>query len=97
MSVTIYEDDHAGGDAKFFGDPEQTPDLTNYALDYSYFDTWNDDVSSLYTTEYLYVFEDAYYSGPNALLPPGFHDLAALESYGINNDSISSFYAIYAV
>ena len=52
-------------------------------------------MSSLYTTEYLCVYEDAYYSGPSALLPPGFHDLASLESYGINNDSISSFYSIY--
>jgi hypothetical protein len=49
-------------------------------------------VSSLYTSDYLWVFEDAGYSGDSALLAPGYHSLASLLFYGIDNDSISSFY-----
>lgn len=55
--------------------------------------SWNDQVSSLYTSTYLTVYEDAGYSGDYATLSPGYHDLDSLEDYGIANDSISSFYA----
>ena len=56
--------------------------------------SWNDQVSSLYTSTYLVVFEDANYEGDYAVLAPGFHDLASLSYYGIDNDTLSSFYAV---
>jgi hypothetical protein len=93
MSVTIYQDDYFSGYTGYFPGYGYTPNLTNYEMGYSG-ETWNDQVSSLYTSTYLWVFEDANYSGDYAVLAPGFHDLANLQSYGIDNDSISSFYAV---
>ena len=89
MSVTLYQD--AGGygysDTFYY----QTTNLENYAM--TIFSDWNDEVSSLYTTEDIYVYEDAYGGGDYALLEGGqFWDLDELEAYGIDNDSISSFY-----
>jgi hypothetical protein len=82
----IYEDDHSGGYSYSF--LSNAADLSNY--DMGYFSDWNDEVSSIYTDSSILVYEDAGYSGATAILAPGFHDLASLESYGIYNDSISS-------
>jgi hypothetical protein len=88
MTVTIYEDDSFSGHYQGFSSPIE--DLNEaYMTVYS---DWNDEVSSIYTTEYVTVWEDAGYSGDYATLDPGFHDLNNLESYGIENDSISSLY-----
>ena len=97
MSVTIYEDVGGGGEVGYFPDPASAQYLSNYSMDFFY--TWDNEISSLYTSTYLYVFEApgfAYdYSGEaaSAILPPGFHDLDDLNAYGISNDAISSFYA----
>ena len=59
--------------------------------------TWNDQVSALYTSTYLKVFQDANYDynyGTYAILAPGWHDFYSLNYYGIGNDELSSFYAI---
>ena len=93
MSVSIYQDDYFGGYVGYFSGYGYTPNLSYYSMGYSGY-SWNDQVSSLYSTTPLYVVEDAGYSGDSAYLPAGSHDLASLESYGIDNDSISSFYAI---
>jgi hypothetical protein len=53
--------------------------------------SWNDQISSLYTSTPLLVAEDAQYQGFQAVLAPGFHPLESLERYGFYNDSISSF------
>jgi hypothetical protein len=90
MSVTIYEHAFFYGEEGYFP-VGYTPDLSNYDMGDSG-KTWNDQVSSLYTSDYLWVFEDADYSGDSALLAPGYHSLASLLFYGIDNDSISSFY-----
>ena len=102
MSVTIFENDVSRGDdpgyALYFGDygyGSYTPNLAYYALGYDG-NTWDNDVSALYTTDYLYVFEYTGFdrSGAYALLPPGYHNLDSLDAYGISNDEISSFFTI---
>jgi hypothetical protein len=91
MSVTIYEDDNFGGYSyQFSGAPVE--DLSNYFMNFYLYLTWNDEVSSLYTDESVTVWEDAGYEGDSATLLPGHHDLASLNYYGIDNDSISSLY-----
>ena len=98
MSVTIYEDVGGGGEVGYFPDPAEAQYLWNYSMDFFY--TWYDEISSLYTSTPLKVFElpgfAEDYAGyaDSAILQPGFHDLASLESYGIDNDNISSFYAL---
>jgi hypothetical protein len=93
MSVTIYEHHDFTGAEGYFPDRAYTDALSRYSL--GLFDTWNDDISSLYTSTSLIVFEDEYFEGDSAFLEPGFHDLASLNSYGIENDDIGSFYALY--
>jgi len=91
MSVTIYEDDNFGGYSyEFFNAPVE--DLNNYFMNFYVYDDWNDEVSSIYATESVTVWEDAGYEGDSATLLPGFHDLESLNSYGIDNDEISSLY-----
>ena len=94
MSVVLYENDdfntYDDGYALGFSDPAFTGDLSNYALGYDG-DTWDNDVSSLYTTTSITVFEEQPYEGDYATLKRGFHDLASLSSYGIENDDIGSF------
>jgi Peptidase inhibitor family I36 len=95
MSVTIYEHADFTGNVGYFPDPASTPNLGNYAMGNSGY-SWNDQVSSLYTSTYLKVFQDANYDssyGAYAILPPGFHDFYSLNDYGIGSDEISSFYA----
>jgi hypothetical protein len=96
MSVVLYENDdfniYDDGYALGFSDPAYTSDLSNYALGYGG-NTWDNDTSSLYTTTYLAVYEEQNYGGDYAVLPPGSHDLASLNAYGIENDDIASFYA----
>jgi hypothetical protein len=95
MSVTIYEHADGSGYSGYFPDPASTPNLQNYAMGDSGY-TWNDQVSALYTSTYLKVFDYATYddaSGASAVLPPGFHDFYSLNAYGIGSDEISSFYA----
>jgi hypothetical protein len=99
MPVTIYEDVGGGGEYGDFPDPAEAKYLWNYSLDF--FNTWDDQISSLKTTTPLKVFElpgfaeDNYTGyGTSVVLPPGFHDLASLEAYDIGNDSISSFFAL---
>ena len=58
----------------------------------NWYSDWNDEVSSLYTDEWVTVWEDSGYTGDSATLAPGSHDLASLNYYGIDNDSISSLY-----
>jgi hypothetical protein len=93
MSVTIYEDAFFYCNQGYFP-IGYTPDLSNYEMDAD--TTWNDQVSSLYTSDYLAVFEDAGYAGDSAILAPGYHSLASLLFYGIDDDSISSFYTLTA-
>ena len=99
MAVTLYENDdfnnYDPGYALGFSDPAYSANLSNYALGYDG-NTWDNDTSSLYTTTALRVFEEQYGEGDSALLPPGHHDLADLYSYGIENDDIASFVAVYA-
>jgi hypothetical protein len=91
MSVTIYEDDNGGGYSyQFFAAPED--DLSDIFMNFYLYQSWNDEVSSLYATESVTVWEDAGYQGDSATLLPGFHDLDDLNAYGIDNDSISSLY-----
>jgi Peptidase inhibitor family I36 len=92
MAVTIYEHYNFTGHVGYFLDHAYTPDLSNYAMGY-YGDTWNNDISSLYTSTPLFVYEDTYYGGDYAILGPGFHDLDSLSAHGIENDDIGSFYA----
>jgi hypothetical protein len=87
MAQFVIYEDNGGGDRYSF--LSNAYDLNSYHMGSYYFD-WNDEVSSLYTSSSIYVFEGAGYSGFSALLAPGFHDLASLESYGIYNDSIPS-------
>lgn len=86
MGLTIYQDDNFGGYQKdvYFN----TYDLSDYSM--SWYSSWNDEISSLYTSSAIYVFEDANLSGDYAWLPSGYHDLDSLYAYGIDNDSISS-------
>jgi hypothetical protein len=88
MGLTIYQDDNFGGYQQevFFN----VDDLGDYSM--SWYSDWNDEISSLYTSSSIYVFEDAGYSGDYTLLPAGYHDLDSLNAYGIDNDSISSIY-----
>jgi hypothetical protein len=89
MSVTLYQD--AGGYGYYDTFSYATSNLENYAM--TIFSDWNDEVSALYTTYDVYVYEDAYGGGDSALLAGGyFWDLDDLEAVGIDNDSISSFY-----
>jgi hypothetical protein len=95
MSVTIYEHADGGGYSGYFPDPASTPNLQNYEMGNSGY-SWNDQVSALYTSTYLTVFQDANYDdsyGAYAVLAPGFHDFYSLNAYGIGSDEISSFYA----
>ena len=98
MSVTIYEDVDGGGESGFFPDPAGAEYLWNYSMDFFY--SWDDEISSLNTSTSLKVFELPGYTvdytgyADYAVLPPGFHDLDDLNRYGIDNDSISSFYAV---
>jgi hypothetical protein len=92
MSVTLYDD--AGGlynsDSWLYFSDGYATDLANYA----YGDdgnTWDNDVSSFYTTEYLTVFEGRGHTGDYATFSPGFHNLDDLYAYGISNDEITSF------
>lgn len=93
MPVTIYQDDYFGGYDRYFRGNASTPVLSYYSMNAG--PTWNDQVSSLYTSEYLKVFEDAGYAGNYAVLPPGCHTLASLSYHGVDNDSISSFYTLF--
>ena len=92
MAVTIWQDDNYYGYSGYFPDHARTPDLSNYAIGYTG-DYWGDDISSLYTSTTLIVYEGDNYTGDYAVLAPGYHDLASLASYGIENDDIDSFYA----
>jgi hypothetical protein len=98
MSVTIWQDDNFKGYLEFFAGYGDTPNLSDHEIGYTGL-TWNDQVSSLHSTTPLYVFEDSSaagdYAGDYALLPAGSHNLASLESFGIDNDSISAFFATY--
>jgi hypothetical protein len=86
MGLTIYQDDNFGGYQQevYFN----VYDTGDYYM--SWYSDWNDEISSLYTSSSIYVFEDAGYSGNYALLPAGYHDLDSLYAYGVDNDSISS-------
>ena len=99
MSVVIYQHDFYDPNFEdsyygYFPGYGYTPNLSNYAMGDSGY-TWNNQVSALYSTSYLKVFEGENYTGDYANLGPGFHDLANLASYGIENDDISSFYVVY--
>lgn len=90
MSVTIWDGYYFDYDVGYlpYG---YTYDLSNYTQADG--QSWNNDVSSLYTTDYLYVFDYTGYdrSGTYALLSPGYWSASDLEYLGLNND-ISSFY-----
>ena len=93
MSVRIFQDELGGGYYGDFPDPAYTLNLGNYSMGNTGY-TWNDQVSSLYTSTRLMVFEDADHTGYFAILPAGFHPLESLLAYGIDNNSISSFVAL---
>jgi hypothetical protein len=93
MSVRIHSDDLGRGYEGNFPDPAGTPNLGKYSMGDSGY-SWNDQISSLYTSTPLLVAEDAQYQGFQAVLSPGFHPLESLERYGFYNDSISSFRAL---
>ena len=90
MSVTIYEHYNYTGYYAYFPDPAYTADLSNYAMG-DYGDTWNNDISSLYTSTALIVYEDTGFGGDYAVLGPEYHDLDSLAAYGIENNDIGSF------
>ena len=90
MSVTIWDGFYANGDSGYF-ENGYTPDLGNYTQPDG--QSWNNDISSLTTSDWLYVFDYKDYdrSGNYALLSPGTWYAYELEDLGLNND-ISSFY-----
>jgi hypothetical protein len=82
MSVTLYEDDRAGGAQYTFH--TTIADLRTW--------NWNDTVSSLTNDETVYFYEDINFGGAGPWeVPPGKHPLGELADYGIPNDVISSF------
>jgi hypothetical protein len=89
MSVTIWDYDYFDGDSAYFP-AGYTPDLSNYSQDSGY--TWDNDISSLYTTDTLYVFTGANYTGYMKVLEPGYHSGYELGFY--YNNTISSFYTV---
>jgi hypothetical protein len=91
MSVYLYDD--AGGrynsDSWLYLSEGYTRDLANYP----YGDdgnTWDNDVSSFWSDEYLTVFEGRNHTGDSATFSPGFYNLDDLYAYGISNDEITS-------
>ncbi len=90
MSVTVWDGSYYNGDRGYFP-VGYTYDLDNYTQPDG--QSWNNDISSLYTTDYLYLFDYKGYdrSGSYALLSPGYWSASDLEYAGLNND-ISSFY-----
>jgi hypothetical protein len=92
MSVWIWEYGDTTGYAGFFPDHARTWDLGNYAMGYQG-DTWDNNISSLYTSTALFVYEDTYYGGDYAILSPGLHNLDSLAAHGIEDNDIGSFYA----
>jgi hypothetical protein len=90
MSVTIWDGFYFQGDKGYFPGG-YTDDLGNYTQPDG--QSWNNDISSLYTTDYIYVFDYKGYdrSGTYELLSPGYWSASDLEYLGLNND-ISSFY-----
>jgi hypothetical protein len=92
-TVTLYQDENFGGYQQTWDGG--VSDLNDYGM--SWYSDWNDEASSLYTSEDLYVFEDVGYdfSGDYVKLPPGYHDSYTLASNGIDQDSISSFAFAY--
>ena len=96
MTVRIYEHADFTGNVGYFPDPSGTPNLARYAMGDSGY-SWHDQISSLYTSTYLAVFDFAYYDGAYgamAVLPPGYHDFYSLNAFGIGSDEISSFFAL---
>lgn len=92
MSVTIYEHADYTGAVGYFPDHAYTPNLGNYMMGDTG-ETWDNNISSLYTSTPLFVYEGTYYDGDVAVLAPGFHDFYSLAAHGIENDDIGSFYA----
>ena len=90
----FYDDDFENSYYGYFPGYGSMPNLSNYEMGDSGY-TWNNQVSALYSTTYLKVFEEEGHEGDYANLGSGFHDLANLASYGIENDDIASFYAVY--
>jgi hypothetical protein len=96
MTVRIYQYDDYQGYSGYFPDPSRTPNLGNYSMGYTGY-SWDNQVSSLYTSTTLYVFEAPYYFGTDkgydfAELPPGRFTTAELALYGIDDNSMSSFF-----
>jgi hypothetical protein len=94
MSVTIWDGAYFNGDKGYFPNG-YTYDLDNYTQPDG--QSWNNDISSLYTTDYLYVFDYKDYdrSGNYELLSPGYWSAAELEDLGLNNDISSFYYTTY--
>jgi hypothetical protein len=99
MSVTLYDD--PGGEFYSqhigyfpdYGDGSSAANLDYYAMGDSGY-TWNNEVSSLYSSTGIVVFEGPGYTGDSAYFTGGFIDVHELEDYGIADNSISSFYTV---
>ena len=92
MSVTIWDGAYFNGDRGYFP-AGYTDDLDKYTQPDG--QSWNNDISSLYTSTGLYVFDFKDYdrSGAYAYLAPGYWSAYDLAAYGLDND-ISSFYFV---
>jgi hypothetical protein len=94
MSVTIWDGAYYNGDKGDFP-AGYTPDLDYYTQPDG--QSWNNDISSLSTTDWLYVFDYKGYdrSGNYELLAPGDWNAAELAYYGLDNDISSFYYTTY--
>jgi hypothetical protein len=85
MAVTLYENDHFGGQ---HAGPynESRSDLRSTPQG------WNDLTSSIVVTDHKATFyQDIGYEGAKWTLEPGRYDLHDMEAHGIPNDWVSSF------
>jgi hypothetical protein len=93
MAVTIFQNYNGTGYHGIFPSPAYAYDMGNYDMG-TVGATWAYNISALYTTTPLNVFDEPNFEGDAVYLPAGFFDLERLESLGVSNDSIASFVAV---
>jgi hypothetical protein len=91
MPVTIWDGDFYEGNQRYF--PYGIAfDLSDYTQKDG--ESWNNDISSLYTTDPLYVFDYKGLEGIGGyrILQPGYWSGPELADFGAFNNDISSFF-----